>query len=199
LHFYRKNKLGRTRDVARISSAVCGRGKRGRLHGDGVEFAKALVLSISRIEDGRHEEKDGRSDCWKYERNFQPLAYGKQAQATLSSLLLRQARFFHFALYLIPLVLLLLLSLLLLFLFSLLSSGSHAAFANASQRNLLAVLQRIEFSEQKRFFLGSTPDSVSFSILLFPLYPPKFISRRSFPCLFISTLELTGNSSRRPS
>lgn len=61
-------------------------GGRRSSSGVDVDFAKALVLSISRIEDG--DEKDGWSDCWKYERNFQPLARASK-QATPPLLPLR--------------------------------------------------------------------------------------------------------------
>lgn len=53
---------GKMRDGALAPSTLArhparGGGGGGRLPGDGVDFAKALVLSISRIEDGRRGER----------------------------------------------------------------------------------------------------------------------------------------------
>lgn len=159
----------------------------GRLPGDGVDFAKALVLSISRIEDGRRGERETGGVIVGNMRETFNLSHSKQALATPPPSPLRRARFFHSGL-------LLLLPLLFLLPPSLLSSGSHVVFASASQRNLFAILKRPEsplarnrvFGTKTRFSLSALLAQLSpasyFSLLL---RSPKFISQHSFLMSFV--------------
>lgn len=175
----------------------------GRLPEDGVDFAKALVLSISRIEDGRRGERETGGVIVGNMRETFNLSHSKQALATPPPSPLRRARFFHSGL-------LLLLPLLFLLPPSLLSSGSHVVFASASQRNLFAILKRPEsplarnrvfWNKNALFSLGSSRPTRSgflfFSSSFAKIHFTAFFSHVFR--FFVSTLWLVEYSSKRPS